>query len=195
MLWIFVHTVCKMCNFVHKLRCDINSLCILVKQLQKSASHSCSMPRTIKNRLVGRQRPPVRPLVETNEVEQPSAARGSRPLVRPLPESSKAAMQPSGSAVRGQRPTARPQPESTEAAHPLGPAVRGQRPNILHEPKVVDQEDVVSHHEEEEDEGHQPMFKSFPIAGSSEQKHVAGSDRNHVAGTDRKQEPSVEVPR
>jgi hypothetical protein len=45
---------------------------------------------------------------------------------------------------------------------------RGQRPSSLHEPKHA-KEGVQHIDEEDEEEGHQPMFKSFPIA--SDVKH------------------------
>jgi hypothetical protein len=146
--------------------------------------------RTIKNRLVGRQRPPIRPTADvSNEVDQPtgSAVRApQRPPVRPPPtDISNVAEQPTGSAVRAQRPPLRPSPEAVKPELPLGPAsrgqrpsnvipevpaaeheARGQRPSSLHEPKHVEEE--VGHAVEDE-EGPQPMFKSFPIA--SDVKH------------------------
>ncbi len=74
-----------------------------------------------------------------------------------------------GQAVRGPRPVVRPLAEEAEQQPSLavrGQGFRGQRPEQLEEEQL----------EKEEEEGHQPMFKSFPIAGAS--RHGSAPDRN-----------------
>jgi len=129
--------------------------------------------RNIKNRLIGRQRPPLRTQSEEGAAEQPdvSAVRAQRIRVqKPAP-----GRQPEGEevpavrgqAVRGPRPVVRPLAEEAESAV-RGQGFRGQRPEQLEEAQLEEKED--------EGEGHQPMFKSFPIAGAS--RHGSAPDRN-----------------
>ncbi len=131
------------------------------------------MYRDIKNRLTGRQRPPLRTQSEEGAaVEQPdvSAVRAQRirvqkPAPGRLPEGEEVPAV-RGQAVRGPRPVVRPLAEEAESAV-RGQGFRGQRPEQLEEAQLE---------EKEEEEGHQPMFKSFPIAGAS--RHGSAPDRN-----------------
>ena len=111
--------------------------------------------------------------------------RGQRPAASPLAEAGEPAEQLTttttavrGQGLRGQRPVARPLAVESETEQPVASVVqtknlRGQRP-------------VLQQEVEEEDEPHQPMFKSFPIA--SEPRPGSTPARNNV-------EVAPEVPR
>jgi hypothetical protein len=82
------------------------------------------------------------------------------------------------------------QPAITAARGPAvrGQAVRAQRPIITHhEEKAVASEAEEGVQHEEEEEGHQPVFKSFPIASEP--------PRHRPAVPDRSVEQTQEVPR